>query len=399
MLPQHPIRTLPFHLNLQAMLWLSAETGLMQWKQNSAQWKQNWQSFAGMLPMMPDEQKLESAVRQQLANQNISLLKAVHRYQTHPFQRPESQAEVIWQNGTTRLLDFGAGLEKPKASVLFVPSLINRYYILDLLPERSFIRHLLAQNIRPLVVDWQNPGEEEQCFTCGDYVMQRLLPAIKAASGKTPLILAGYCMGGLLALAGAQLGKTPLAGLALLATPWDFHSRQFARVRLDEVRTQKLQTLIERAPTIPGEVLQTLFYATNPWVFSRKFIQFGEMEAGSEEAQQFIAVQDWVNDCVPMAPNVARECLIDWVQHNRTVRGQWQACGEAVQPETLSLPTFIACPTHDTVVPADSSEPLLAALPSATLCRPLSGHIGMVAGPNARRELWHPFSAWVHAQI
>ena len=55
-------------------------------------------------------------------------------------------------------------------AVLVVPSLINRYYVLDLLPERSFLHHLAQQGLRPLVVDWGEPGTAERDFTLTDYI-------------------------------------------------------------------------------------------------------------------------------------------------------------------------------------------------------------------------------------
>jgi polyhydroxyalkanoate synthase len=63
---------------------------------------------------------------------------------------------VAWREGALRLLDYGRGSAGP--AVLVVPSLINRYYVLDLLPEQSFLRHLAEAGLRPLVVDWGEPG-------------------------------------------------------------------------------------------------------------------------------------------------------------------------------------------------------------------------------------------------
>jgi polyhydroxyalkanoate synthase subunit PhaC len=67
----------------------------------------------------------------------------------------------VWHKGTTRLLDYGDGAGP---TVLVIPSLINRYYVLDLLPERSILRHLAGCDLRPLVIDWGAPGREERHF-------------------------------------------------------------------------------------------------------------------------------------------------------------------------------------------------------------------------------------------
>ena len=108
---------------------------------------------------------------------------------------------VLWREGTTRLLDYGGDTAGPV--ILVVPSLINRFYVLDLLPERSFLRHLAGRGLRPLVVDWGAPGSEERKFDLTDYVAGRLESAFDAALrlAGAPIGVAGYCMGGLFALA------------------------------------------------------------------------------------------------------------------------------------------------------------------------------------------------------
>ena len=69
---------------------------------------------------------------------------------------------MLWRGGAARLLDYGRGAAVP--AVLIVPSLINRHYILDLLRERSFVRYLAAQGLRPLVLDWGEPGHDRARF-------------------------------------------------------------------------------------------------------------------------------------------------------------------------------------------------------------------------------------------
>lgn len=389
----HPLRTLPFHLTLQTLLWGSSNAALHPQKGASQSWNGKWQDFAAS--WMPDKLAFQQAVQQELTRRSTNLLTGINRYLTHPYHRRESRADCVWQQGNCRLLDFGVeGQEKARA--LFIPSLINRYYILDLKDERSMVEHLRKQGIRAFVMDWGDPSPEEEQFSLTEYTEQRLKPALEAMRGDTPTIIAGYCMGGLLALALAQHTKD-IAGLALLATPWDFHSPNFPRVAMDDAHARKLDALLEKQRTIPGDIIQTLFYASNPWVFARKFANFTKLPIDSEEAEDFVAIESWVNDNVSMPAPVARECLIGWVQDNHPARAEWKINGETVKPEVLDMPVFAACPLHDNIVPPDCAEPLLSLLENRTVIRPASGHVGMVAGPQAETELWHPFCAWVHS--
>lgn len=395
--PPHPLRTLPFHLTLQTLLWGSSNAALHMLKAASPNSNAKWPGFAAnwQMPLI-DAMAMQSAVNQELTRRNTNLLNGINRYLNHPYRRRESKTETVWQRGNCRLLDFGVeGLEK--ARMLFIPSLINRYYILDLKQGCSMVDYLRNQGIRPLVMDWGNPNEEEASFSCGSYITERLLPALENSRSDKPLLVAGYCMGGLLALALAQLAQPCIDGLALIATPWNFHSANFPRVPLDSPHAKRLEDMLAKQTALSGDTIQTLFYATNPWLFARKFAAFSKLDPTSQDAEDFVAIESWVNDTVAMPANVARECLIDWVQNNQPATAQWQVANTIITPEVLDMPIFAACPAHDTIVPPDCAHPLLPLLKNSTVIRPASGHVGMVAGTNAKAELWHPLSAWVHA--
>src|SRR5262249_55897057 len=132
------------------------------------------------------------------------------------------EAPVIWSAGTTKLRDYHpAGADLPV--ILVIPSLINRLDILDIDASHSLLRTLAAEGFRPLVVDWDIPGDEEEGFSLDDYMTKRLLPVFDRLTGAEKVHVFGYCMGGLLALALAALRPERTATLTLLATPWDFH--------------------------------------------------------------------------------------------------------------------------------------------------------------------------------
>ena len=141
---------------------------------------------------------------------------AVARYREHPFRRTADAPEIVAEIGAARLLAYGEG---PRAA-LFVPSLVNRYYVADLSGRRSFVRWFAARGWRVFVVDWGRPGTAELGYDIDDYVVRVLEPLAEAAG--RPEVAIGYCMGGLLALALCARRPRMFSGLVLLATPWDF---------------------------------------------------------------------------------------------------------------------------------------------------------------------------------
>lgn len=305
---------------------------------------------------------------------------------------------MVWCQGTTRLLDYGGRGEGPV--VLVIPSLINRYYVLDLLPERSFLRHLAGRGLRALVIDWGAPGAAERHFGLTDYIAGRLDAAFAAAAGiaGAPIAILGYCMGGLLALALALRRRPHVACLALLATPWDFHGQHSGPAPLFGLVGDCLARLCGSVGSVPVEVIQTLFFMLDPFTAERKFIRFAELDPTGEAARGFVALEDWINDGVPLAIEVARSCARSWYGDNTPARGLWQVDGQPVRPELLRRPTLVVVPGHDRIVPPSSAEPLATALGAATVLPQPLGHVGMMAAVRAPDMLWTPLADWLRAR-
>jgi poly(3-hydroxyalkanoate) synthetase len=146
------------------------------------------------------------------------------------------------------------------------------------------------------------------------------------------------------------------------------------------------------------DTLQGFFWALDPFTALKKFSLFDAMSPGGEGERRFVAMEDWLNDGVPLAGPVARDCLIGWYGENRPVRGEWQVAGQAVRPEDWKKPTLVVLPERDKLVPKEGAAALLAQLPQGMRMDAPSGHIGMVAGPRAETGLWRPLAAWLAAQ-
>ena len=117
----------------------------------------------------------------------------------------------------------------------------------------------------------------------------------------------------------------------------------------------------------------------------------------SDEAEAFVALEDWLNDGVALAAPVARECLLGWYGDNTPARGVWRVAGEAIDPTRIELPTLVAIPESDRIVPPQSAQALARAIPGAEVLEPASGHIGMVVGRRAEKGLWRPLGDWLVA--
>lgn len=380
-----PLPTLPMQLMLCLGTWAASPFALQCAKSAWPLWKQQ--------TSLPQNGALAAAVAREANARANNLLTGILRYLDAPYARTLEEKPTVWRQGNARLLDYGGD----GSMVLFVPSLINRYYILDLEEERSLLRHLAAQGLHPVVLDWDAPGEFENNFGCNDYITEILLPAIEFlshSSGK-PVSLVGYCMGGVLAQAAAQLKPKRVGALALLATPWDFHCESFAPFVIKPEHHAIITKAIASQETLPADVIQSLFYMTDPWVFAQKFRRFARLAPDSPAAQEFIALEYWVNDGVPMTAKLAQDCMVDWAQKNQLAVGGWQIAGKKIDPKKIKQPAFIAMPKNDHVVPYDCAAPLAKAMPQAKVIHPGAGHVGMVVGQQAKKELWQPLLQWL----
>ncbi len=384
-------RPLLLHLTL-AMLRSTASVAASP---NSSGGWPNWSAAAAeraqaiAAALAGQEGKFPHAVLLEAMRQDRDFIKGIAAYRRHPWRRELEDPPVLWHEGGSRLLDFGG----TGPTALFVPSLVNRAHVLDLAPGRSMMRFLAGQGVRTLLLDWGWPGEAERRFSLTDYIAGRLERALTAVDEK--VVLAGYCMGGLLTVAAAQRRPDRVAALALLATPWDFHAGDPERAGSLARLLPLLEPAMALGNSLPIDALQLLFSLLDPYGIAAKYRSFARLDQTSAHAELFVALEDWLNDGIPLAAPVARECMTGWYGENTPARGEWRVAGMPVDPAALALPTFVAVPARDRIVPPESALPLAAQITGSVLHQPAAGHIGMAAGATAEAALWRPLLEWV----
>lgn len=322
----------------------------------------------------------------------------VGRYHAHPYKRAPSDRPVYWQSGKTRVLDFAPG--SAGRPVLAVPSLVNSSDVLDLLPGRSLMEALAAAGFKPLLVDWNGPESSPGDWTIDRYVSERLRPTIAhivQTEGDPPLVL-GYCMGGLLATAAAAEAQEDVAGLALLATPWDFHAPDAAKAQMLASMAGAFRAAAAGDGAAPVDMLQALFFTLDPTLAARKYRVFAGEDQSSPAAELFVAMEDWVNSGPPLAAPVAETVLTEWYGKNAIVNGEWRINGRIVDAKSFQGPTLVAAPARDRIVPRASAKAFAQRSPTAQVLDVDAGHVGMIVGDRAPTALWTPLIEWLKHQ-
>ena len=299
--PAAPTRTLrqgprPLALHMAATLTtlLTSPAGLPFLKSGSPLWKTALRGRveelrAEVAGVDPDD--FARAVDREMRWRFDAVLTGLERYRGHPYRRGLADPPTVWSEGPARLLDYGVGLGGKGGGgrpVLFVPSLINRHYILDLSESCSLMRWMAGRGIRPLLLDWGSTGPLERRFTLTDFVAGRLERALNAVLdfGERPAVV-GYCMGGLLATALAQRRPRDIAGLALLATPWDFHADNAAAAKRTAAALAPFEPALDSWGELPIDAIQALFAMQDPLQMANKFTKFARMDPDGEPARRF----------------------------------------------------------------------------------------------------------------
>ncbi|MGN6621771.1 MAG: alpha/beta fold hydrolase, partial [Sphingomonas sp.] len=218
-------------------------------------------------------------------------------------------------------------------TLVFVPSLINPPFILDLAEDRSLLRWLAQQGVRPLLVDWGAPGPEDRDLDITDHVESLLLPLLAALD--EPPVLVGYCLGGTMALSAAC--AMPVAGLAMIAAPWHFAGFGSGARREIANLWQSAQPACEALGLVPMEVLQSGFWRLDPARTIAKYERFADLDPGSEAARSFIALEDWANAGAPLTYAAGAQ-LFDFFDGDAPGRGTWQVAGRTIDPRALPCP-------------------------------------------------------------
>jgi polyhydroxyalkanoate synthase len=308
----------------------------------------------------------------------VRALEGLRRYQEARRDPPPARPAAVAETLGATLRDYGgAGLP-----VLFVPSLINPPNVLDM-GDRSLLRWLSGRGRRVLLLDWGWPGAERREMSVAGHVERILLPLL-AALGE-PAILAGYCLGGTMALAAA--GPSAALGVATIAAPWHFHGFSEESRRALIKLWHGARPTVDALGLLPMEVLQSAFWSLDPGRTVAKFEAFADLEG--EEARTFVMLEDWANDGPPISAAAGREMFEDLLGADVTGTGQWRVAGQLVDPAALPCPVLDVVSTVDRIVPAATAHGAGERLDLAL------GHVGMIVGSRAPGALWEPLDAWL----
>lgn len=309
-------------------------------------------------------------------------------------------ADVVHRENKWRLLRYRPLPEGPAFAtpVLLVPSLINRHYVLDLMPGKSFAEWMVAHGHDVYVIDWGTPGPEDRYLSfddvCDTY-LGRAVRHVARASERGRVHLLGYCLGGTLATIYTAARPERVASLVALAAPIGFHDEGLLSA-WTRTPTFDVAALVAACGNVPWPLMQSAFHLLRPTLGLSKAVALLERAWNDEFLDGFLALETWGNDNVSFPGECYRRYVEELYRGDALLRGTFTLSGIPARLEQIRCPTLAVTFAHDNIVPAASAAVLLERISSEDKHRihlP-GGHVGAVVSKAASQNLWPQISSF-----
>ena len=317
-------------------------------------------------------------------------------------------ADVVHRENKWRLLRYRPAPGGPKfeTPVLLVPSLINRHYVMDLMPGKSMAEDLVKAGHDVYVLDWGTPGDEDRHLTFDDVVDRYLGRAIRKVAkssrrGKTHVL--GYCLGGTMATIHAAVHQEHIASLLVLAAPVSFSGEIGLLETWTRLPNFKVSDVVDAFGNVPWQLMQSAFTMLRPTLGMSKAVHVVDKAITSdpvnankweEFSEGFRALEAWGNDNVSFPGACYVRYIDELYRKDALMAGTFTLSGKRVHLEKINVPTMCIVFQHDNIVPLKNASVLvdkIASTDKVLLSLP-GGHVGAVVSRSAQKSLWPKMS-------
>ncbi len=267
--------------------------------------------------------------------------------------------KVIWRNDVMELIQYAPTTAEVYARPLLItPPWINKFYVLDLNPERSFVRWAVEQGFTVFIISWINPDESKAEKGFEAYMHEGVLTAldvIEKATGERKVTAAGYCVGGtLLALTLAYMaarGDDRIDSVTFFATQVDFSEAGDLQILIDDARMAALDEEMARTGYLDGVKMANAFNMLRPNELIWTYVVNNYMKGVEPAAFDLLY---WNSDStrIPRANHsfYMRSCYIE----NRLARGEMVIDGVRLNLRQVKIPIYEIATREDHIAPARS---------------------------------------------
>jgi polyhydroxyalkanoate synthase len=304
---------------------------------------------------------------------------------------------VVFENEVMQLIQYAPATPNVyEYPLLILPPFINKYYILDLQPENSFVRFCAEQGFITFIVSWRNIPPELGQLGWDDYIEKAVfapLEAIKAISGADKVNTLGFCVGGTLlssALAVmAARNEDLVASLTLLATMLDFSETGDISVYIDREFVERSEQDFQEPGLMSGSKLASTFATLRANDLIWHFVINNYLKGRPPRAFDLLY---WNADGSNLPGRLYAYYLRNmYLENNLRIPGRLEACGVPLDLGAITVPAYIVATRDDHIVPWKSAHASVGLLGGRTeFVLGASGHVAGIVNPASknRRHFW-----------
>jgi len=318
-------------------------------------------------------------------------------------------AEVVWTLNKAKLYHYlptRPQSERHPIPLLLVYALINKPFIFDFGPGRSFVEYMVGEGFDVYLLDWGAPGPEDRNTTFDDYATQYLARAVRKvfrASGAAEISMLGYCLGANIALIYAALHpEVPLRNLILLTIPADFSASPEGSMALWlEKERLDVDKMLATWDNVPGELIRFWAKMLKPAEnFVASYVNLYKYLDNKAFVEAWQAINRWIEDVIPFAGAAMRQFVLDYVRNNELVTGKHYVDGRLVDLSKVRAALLNVCAQYDHLVSRAQGESIMELVSSTDKeFRVLpSTHVGLMANISARQAYWPGIAEWLAAR-
>jgi polyhydroxyalkanoate synthase subunit PhaC len=311
--------------------------------------------------------------------------------------------EILLETRTYRLLHYRQMVSKTaKTPILIVYALINRSYVLDLQPDKSWVKSLLSQGFDIYLIDWKTPTAADKYVTFDDYVncyIDDCVSAVLKKSKVDKLTLHGYCMGATMSAMYTTLHQHKVRNLAVIAPVVD--TEKDTTVIGNLAKHMDVNKMVNVIGNLPSEHLYACYSALKPFKQGvNKYFNLVQNIDNDQFVGNFLRIEKWLYDTPPIAGETFRQWIGDIYQKNLFVKNELKLRGELIDLSKIDVPLLNIVADEDHLVSPQCSAPLndLVSSTDKRLMRFHTGHVGLIASLYSQNNVLPKVGQWLKAR-
>lgn len=311
--------------------------------------------------------------------------------------------DIVSETRLYRLLHYHSLVKRVTSTpILVVYALVNRSYVLDLQPNKSWIRHLLMQGFDVYLLDWKSPARIDKYVSFDDYVNSYIddcVEIVQNNNSSDKITLHGYCMGSSMSAMYTSLHQEKIQNLVTIAPVID--TSKDTTVIANISKQMDIDKLVSYLGYLPPEKLYECYSILKPFKQGvNKYFNLIENIDNETFVQNFLRIEKWLYDTPPIAGETIKQWINDIYKKNLLVKNQFKLGTTIVDLKKINVPLLNIVAEEDHLVSPECSVPLNEVVSSEDkrLIRFHTGHVGLIASSYSQNNVLPKVGQWIKSR-